>query len=184
MLFAGDRGTPAEGWKFHISAHPHNAEAIAEVVLPVLTKRQVWHKYLELHTLGTRTGNAVGKFIAYYPISPKDAHDVAAALSSVLASPGVRNLKGPVIQKEKRFGNTGFLYTRYGSFQYEYIKGPPDTGTCSYDSRRGKRNYHVGHVRPSWINALQDDHSEIKFPIYDARRVLRGLPESKEVWVD
>ena len=48
MLYRGNRVTP-EGWEFHISAHPHNAEVLAEVVLPLLTRMDVLHKYLELY---------------------------------------------------------------------------------------------------------------------------------------
>lgn len=172
----------SEGWKFHISAYPYNAEALAEVVLPLLTRMNVAHKYLELHKLGTLAGNAVGKFIAYYPVSPADAHAIALAIQSSVASMG--NLQGPVIQDEMRFGSTGILYTRYGSYRNEYISGPPETETKSLDPARGRRTYHQGYIRPSWIPDLNADHSTTKFPLYDARRKLRSLKESEVPWVN
>jgi len=184
-VFRGTGHAATEGWKFHISAYPDNAEALAEILLPLLTRLNVFHKHLELHQLLTRTGVEVGKFIAYYPVSPRNAHTLALAISTELATHGMPHPKGPVIQDEMAFGNTGILYTRYGSYAYRCVKGPPGTNTCSWDPPRGLRPYHnTGRVRPSWIPDLRTDHSNALFPLYDAVRTLRGLPESQVAWVN
>lgn len=183
-VFNGTRHHATEGWKFHVSAYGHNAEALAGVLLPLLTAGNVYHKYLELNVLRTRTGVETGKFIAYYPISPQDAHHIAAAIGNAIAGAGLVNQNGPTIQDEMPFGATGILYTRYGSYAYEYIKGPPNENTCSLDPPRGVRAYHVGRVRPTWIPDLTTDVSNTLFPTYDARRTLRGLPESNATWVN
>lgn len=182
-VFYGTQQAATEGWKFHITAYPHNAEALAGVVLPVLTRLNVFHKYLELNVLRTRTGVETGKFIAYYPISPRNAHTLELAISTALGTSGLPNLGGPPIQDEMRFGNTGLLYARYGSFAYEFIRGPQGPQpTKSMDPPRGIRAYHVGRIRPSWIPSLTTDFSNTPFPTYDARRTLRNLPESTAPW--
>ncbi len=182
-LFSSTRPSPAEGWKFHISAYPWTAERIAGVVLPVLTAMNVWHKYLEIPKLTTRERDAVGKFIAYYPISANDAHTIAGELTSALARSGLPHLTGPAIAGEMAYGESGLLYTRYGSYQYEYVQAPG--GMQSLDPARGLRPYHsAGRLRPSWITDLRQDASDTVFPRYDARRTLRGRPESSEPWTD
>src|SRR5262245_2128544 len=60
-VFNGTRHQATEGWKFHVSAHAYNAEALAGVLLPLLTNMNVYHKYLELNVLRTRAGVETGK---------------------------------------------------------------------------------------------------------------------------
>lgn len=184
-LFYGNGHLATEGWKFHVSAHPHTAERLAGILLPLLTALDVWHKYLELHTLRTRTGEDIGKFMAYYPRSPAHAHLVAMRIAQALATQGSNRLDVPAIAGERRFGATGILYTRYGSYQYDSVKGPPGSNTRSGDPARGIKPYHAtGRLRPSWIPDLWQDTSTAVFPQYDARRTLHGLPESTQPWVN
>jgi hypothetical protein len=180
-VFYGTRLRPSEGWKFHISAHPHNAEALANAVLPILTQMNVWHKYLTLHMLHTRQGNEVGKFIAFYPVSCADAHAIAAALAAAL-----HNRTGPAIAREMRFGASAVLFARYGSFLNEYVLGPPNTNTNtrSCDPARFPRAYHQGHIRPSWIADLTNDQSAAQFPQYPPGQVGHGVRESQATWVN
>ncbi len=191
IVHRGQRHHATEGWKFHVSAFPHSAETIAQIVLPVLQQLDVYHKYLELKKLPSRIGVEVGKFIAYYPISPNDAHQVAGAVGAALMRAALGESAGPAIQDELAFGPTKLLYTRYGSYAYEFVMGPPPRNpdgtptTKSMDPPRGFRDYHKsGRVRPSWIPDLLTDQSNTLFPKYDARRTLHTLPESTDPWAD
>jgi len=169
----------SEGWKFHISAHPHCAEEMAQLVIPVLQAHGVFHKYLELNKLRTRVGEAVGKFIAYYPKSCLQAHTIAAEIDHVLG--GQACAQGPVVKDEQPFGISGVLYTRYGSYTSEWVRAPE--GKKSLDPPRGVRGYHKGKVRPSWINALLNDHSDTLFPKHE-RNEMKSLGESDRPWED
>jgi hypothetical protein len=140
---------------------------------------KVKHKYLHPALLRIRQGTDVGKFIAIYPTSARNAHTIALALSLHL-----RGHTGGAIPGEMLFGSTGVLFARYGSFEYEYVKGPPNTNTKSLDSPRGHRPYQQGTVRPSWIPDLNTDLSNTPFPRYDARRTLHSRPESNQPWVN
>lgn len=168
----------SEGWKLHLTARPHNAAAFAALVLPVLTQLGVKHKYLHPAKLATRSGTDVGKFIAIYPTSAAQAHTIKIQLT-----PHLVGHEGPRVPGEMAFGPSNLLFARYGSFVYEYVKGPSGTNTKSLDSARGIRPYHRGTIRPSWIPDLTIDQSPTAFPIYDARRTLHYLPESDVHWV-
>jgi hypothetical protein len=185
-VFKGTRHHASEGWKFHISAHPYNAEDLANTVLPILTQMNVWHKYLELNKLPTRQGVEVGKFIAVYPISCADAHAIAAALAAAL-----HNRTGPAIASELVFGASTVLFARYGSFKDEWVLGPPNTNTKSLDPARGVRPYHQGQIRPSWVPDLTNDQNANAFPAYNRDQVFgrhgRGgthSNESQATWVN
>jgi hypothetical protein len=65
----GEQGyAAAGGWKIHVSAHPFNAQRVANLVLPILCNLHVWHKYVNSTTdLAQMTDGQEGKFITVYP---------------------------------------------------------------------------------------------------------------------
>jgi hypothetical protein len=179
IAYSGQCDFRSEGWKFHISAHPYCAEEMAQLVMPVLQAQGVFHKHLQPDKLRTRVGEAVGKFIAYYPKSCLHAHTIAAAIDHALG--GQACAKGPVVKDEQPFGISGVLYTRYGSYTSEWVRAPE--GKKSMDPPRQFREYHKGKVRPSWITALLDDHSDELFPKHE-RNEMKFLAESNLTWQD
>jgi len=177
--YSGQFDFRSEGWKFHISADPWNAEEMAQLVMPVLQFHNVKHKYLQLNQLRTRIGVEVGKFIAYYPYSCAHAHMIAAAISGTLT--GQRCAQGPIVKNEQPFGTSGVLYTRYGSYTSEFVIAP-GVELKSVDPPRGYRPYHDnGTIRPSWITPLLDDNTNTLFPKYNPRN-MRYWKESDLPW--
>ncbi len=56
------------GWKIHVSASITSARTVAALVLPVLHRARVWHKFVPLlKNLGAMKGEQYGKFITIYP---------------------------------------------------------------------------------------------------------------------
>jgi len=63
------------GYKLHISTHPENLQKVADKVLPILCKLDLWHKYvasleLYLEFIKYNEGIETGKFITIYPSEP------------------------------------------------------------------------------------------------------------------
>ncbi len=124
-VWYGTRAKPGEGWKFHVSAWPWNAQRIAGLVLPVLIARNVWHKvFTPLSLMRTKlVGEAQGKFIAIYSISTQDTYDIAQALVGLL-----QGEDGPTVgnnpEGEQPVQNCRVLYSRYGGYKDETISAP------------------------------------------------------------
>ena len=110
---------PRYGWKIHISAYPHNAQQIADAVIPVLHKMNVWHKYAKslasLNKLVADPGQE-GKFITIYtedqdrsgggPITTNIVARVEEALKG-------KGLIGPVVADERPLGTLGLIFMRW-----------------------------------------------------------------------
>ena len=55
------------GWKIHVSATPDKARQVAAAVLPILSRVEVWHKYVgNIVDLERMVGPQAGKFITIY----------------------------------------------------------------------------------------------------------------------
>lgn len=107
---------PAQGWKIHVSATIHNCAEILERTAAVCVAADVPFKFA-VDTAMVRLINskhypraASGKFITIYP-GDGTFKDLAAALSRELAG-----YCGPYILSDRRYGQSGVVYYRYGAF--------------------------------------------------------------------
>jgi len=114
----------SQGWKLHISVHPEEVTKFNDVVLPLLQKLRVCHKYYPQTAYKQMNWrpegepkDGLGKAIAVYPDDP-------LALKKV-----VRFVEGYLIENKLTFrpfpggipgdllvGKTGLMYIRYGGF--------------------------------------------------------------------
>lgn len=107
---------PRGGWKLHVSATPHNAEAVLRAALRVVVPERVGFKVLldpqvltwSLSRLWDRA--AVGKFITVYPLDVDHFHHVGQALGAEL-----EHFSGPYILSDRPYPKSGCLYYRYGA---------------------------------------------------------------------
>jgi len=108
------------GWKLHISAYPYNAQEIANVVLPILCKMRIGHKYVQSSMLLSRmTGEQRGKFITIYTNDNSEAGegDQIASIKATVC-PLLQHFAGPEIvdgegAPERKFGH--LIYGRLSS---------------------------------------------------------------------
>jgi hypothetical protein len=94
------------GWKLHVSAFPYHAEEIAEIVLPILCRLRIWHKYVKSSLLLSRmTSSDRGKFITIYTDDlTEDGSGPDIATIVMLLAPLLGRFVGPAIA-ETQFGH-------------------------------------------------------------------------------
>ncbi len=154
--FYGTRDHPGEGWKLHISAKPHNAEQLASVVLPVLTRNNIWHKFIDRpYVLGNLAGTQVGKFLVVYTISTSDTRAIINLLNPLL-----QGFEGPRVHGDSPVGGSPVLYARYGGFVSKFVMSP--AGGKVIDNRN--------KTAPFWAPGFLAGRN-YKYPVYTNRDV-------------
>ncbi len=123
---AGGEQVPLQGWKLHVSATVETAPDVAEAILPELKRLGVPHKVASsaeayekyLLNPGADGNTQAGKFITIYPRSNEEARRLTRKMDEILAQRGLGSRQNDFIPVpgEARFGKTGGVYARYGSF--------------------------------------------------------------------
>jgi len=147
------RGTPACGWKLHVSASILNAATTLMRIGPVLAERGVQFKaprslidVMHLNSGLHHRYSQIGKIVTVYPRSATEAVELAQILNRL-----TRCLAAPSVPFDQRFSRHGNVYYRFGAFrQLEMIltsgervaavRGPG--GTLEPDIRE--------RTRPDW----------------------------------
>jgi len=130
------RGTPKidEGWKLHASATPENAEQVLGVILPILQKEKVCHKFLHPDDFRKKTpeSNTFDKLVTIYPESPKEAAKILKTLDQALKNARLTEARWKK-KPDNRWGKSQMLSYRYGGFTKPTITLP--NGTHARDDR-------------------------------------------------
>ena len=123
---AATPGEPEQGWKVHVSATILSAGETLLRIAPSLLERDVQFKapasLEDIYRLnsGVPYGySQIGKIITIYPRSSDEAVTLAHLLSEATSK-----LIAPAVPFEERFGLTGCLYYRYGSFRSLELENP------------------------------------------------------------
>lgn len=110
---------PCQGWKLHLAATIHSANAVLQTVAPILTRRNIFFKapksLIELGKLnaGVIYGyTQVGKFMTVYPSNEEKFLDLAHELHLL-----TDKIPAPFIPFDLRYCPTSNVYLRYGAFQ-------------------------------------------------------------------
>jgi hypothetical protein len=109
--------TIEEGWKPHVSATAENASRVLAVVLPILNRNRVPHKFVAVDVFTTRTkeSNTYDKFVTMYPESPEAAAALMKEIDAALVDAGLTEARWKD-NPENRWGASGMLSYRYGGF--------------------------------------------------------------------
>ncbi|MGE0614000.1 MAG: hypothetical protein AB7P04_00025 [Bacteriovoracia bacterium] len=157
---------PHQGYKIHVSATEANALELAETILPLLKDMNVEHKIMSKVDYLEKSGaTQVGKFITIYPVSDRQAVEVARAVDQALLKKGIREFK--TIPGEKQVGKSGGVFVRWGQF----TSGDDILGLLKTDAqgnildREGKVLHFQG--RPM---SIYDTHRKIPYDTLMARR--------------
>ena len=115
-----------QGWKIHLSATPHTAEATLDRAAAVCVARGVPFKFLRSGQALLLMGNknmprgSSGKFVTVYPAHEAELQDLLGELLAALDG-----LPGPYILSDLRIGR-GPVHVRYGAFID--LRCPDETG--------------------------------------------------------
>ena len=107
---------PAQGWKIHLSATTHSANALLDAVVPLLVRERVAFKcaadriLLSLMNSKRWSRGGSGKFVTVYP------REVAQFLALLpLLDDATRDLVGPYILSDRRYRESKVVFYRYGT---------------------------------------------------------------------
>jgi serine/threonine protein kinase len=112
----GHQPVPAQGFKIHLSATCSSALKLLQAALPVLVKEQVAFKVvvdafmLAFINAKNYSRSGSGKFVTVYP-SEKQFAELIEKLSQA-----TQGLSGPFILSDRRYGESGVVFYRYGGF--------------------------------------------------------------------
>jgi Protein kinase domain len=118
-------GDPEQGWKLHVPATVLTAVDVLRAVAPLLRGRGVLYKatatLAELDKLnsGIHYGySQVGKFITIYPRTDAEAVLLAEGIDRL-----TRGMNAPAVPFDRRYGEGGCVYYRYGAFKRLEVEG-------------------------------------------------------------
>ncbi|ESU34502.1 hypothetical protein G3A_00690 [Bacillus sp. 17376] len=114
---------PTHGWKIHISGTIWDSEEILEKVSRFCMEHSISFKCLmdkvvfdaNQNKVADRSGS--GKFITIYPESEKQFIEVTPKLYKLLSM-----YNGPYILTDRRYGDKGIVYYRYGGINIGLVK--------------------------------------------------------------
>lgn len=106
---------PIQGWKIHLSGTLVTAAEVLDRAVPALVQADAPFKFtsdnfiLKLLTSKAWDRGGSGKFMTVYPRDQLHFQQLLESLSAALAG-----LSGPYILSDRRFGEQGIVYYRYG----------------------------------------------------------------------
>lgn len=113
---------PKDGWKFHVSAVPHNSLDTLRLVAKLCAKRNIAFKFnldsrmhVFMNSKSADRGSG-GKFITIYPTDHGSLGDLAQELFKALEAQD-----GPYVLSDYKYGSNGTLYYRYGGFHPKQV---------------------------------------------------------------
>ena len=108
---------PPQGWKAHISATPENMENVLNVVLPILNKNNIRHKFTPIERFATKdkTSNLFDKLITIYGKTPEETARILQEIDSALLSKNLTEARWKD-SPENRWGKSGMISYRFGEF--------------------------------------------------------------------
>lgn len=113
-----DAEIPDQGFKLHISASLQDAVDALKIIVPLLVKTRTSFKvladpfFLRLCNSKRFPRAQSGKFVTVYPPN----YELFCTLAQNLAR-ATEHLHGPYILSDRRFGDKGIVYYRYGGFK-------------------------------------------------------------------
>ncbi|MBB2911554.1 putative Ser/Thr protein kinase [Streptosporangium becharense] len=147
-------GTPAQGWKVHVSACAADAERALETVWDYCVPRGIAFKFLRslpvmtmLNSKAAPRGSS-GKLVTLYPVDEAQLELTLKELDELL-----RGVEGPYILSDLRYGD-GPLFVRYGGFAARHCPGENGDPVLAVEDGDGRL---VPDVRgpafsvPSWV---------------------------------
>lgn len=108
-----------QGYKLHVSAHPHHVGAVTAAVLPALQgDPAVWHKLSRLDAYCKDKEEQRGKFITIYTKDPQHLQEVALKVQKALHDAGIdpHTQGGGLCAGDLKTGPSDLLCVRYGAF--------------------------------------------------------------------
>ncbi|MGW6915346.1 class III lanthionine synthetase LanKC [Kitasatospora sp. NPDC054939] len=172
---------PAHGWKIHVSAVAEDAPAALRAVAAEFRRTPFTFKCLRSTRL-VRLGAArwwppgqIGKVVVVYPRSAEQCRELLARLAGPLA--GVR---GPYVLTDRRYGDSGCLYYRYGEFTPSGAVAADGTSLPVLHGPDGQRwaDERVPvYRRPPWVPELFEEEP----PAAPASHVLHGYEVTRSL---
>jgi serine/threonine protein kinase len=113
-----DAAIPDQGFKLHISASLRDAEDVLRVAVPLLVGTRTSFKVLAdpfFHRMSNSKRfprGFSGKFITIYPTDQESFRELARDLARA-----TQHLHGPYVLSDRRLGENGIVYYRYGAFK-------------------------------------------------------------------
>ncbi|MFJ3788551.1 class III lanthionine synthetase LanKC [Kitasatospora sp. NPDC090091] len=152
---------PEHGWKIHVSAVPEDAAAALRAVAAEFHRTPFHFKCLRSTRL-VRLGAArwwppgqIGKVVVIYTHSAEQCRELLARLAGPLA-----DVRGPYVLTDRRYGESGCLYYRYGEFTSSGTVGADGTARSVLhgpDGRRWPDDRDPVYRRPPWVPELFDE---------------------------
>jgi hypothetical protein len=99
--------------KYHISADPGSAAAVASLVLPILREMRLWHKVVQspADLSQLQRGDQAGKFITVYaPLHASEGELIKRVGGALAAHPGLR--PSPKIPLSRQYKNNKYFHER------------------------------------------------------------------------
>ncbi|WP_371502562.1 class III lanthionine synthetase LanKC [Kitasatospora sp. NBC_00374] len=165
---------PAHGWKIHVSAVPEDAPAALRAVAAEFRRTPFHFKCLRSTRL-VRLGAArwwppgqIGKVVVIYTHSARQCRELLARLTGPLA-----HVRGPYVLTDRRYGDSGCLYYRYGEFTPSgavAADGTPLPVLHGPDGRQWTDERVPVYRRPPWVPELFDEEQ----PAAAGSHVLHG----------
>ncbi len=155
---------PDQGWKIHVSTSIEDAEAVLEIVADYCTRHELSFKFIPTK-MGLLVRNmkyadraASGKFITIYPLTTKQAIDVADCIDSLL-----HKYSGPYILSDLRW-NSGPVFLRYGAFRPKFMIDASGMSVPAITDPQGKLVPDVREPRftpPEWLTLPPEIQQQI-----------------------
>ncbi|MEU6238439.1 RIO1 family regulatory kinase/ATPase, partial [Kitasatospora sp. NPDC047058] len=152
---------PAHGWKIHVSAVPEDASAALRAVAAEFRRTPFHFKCLRSTRL-VRLGSTrwwppgqIGKVVVIYTRSAEECRDLLARLAGPLA-----DVRGPYALTDRRYGDSGCLYYRYGEFTSSGAVGADGTTLPVLHGPGGRQwvdDRAPVYRRPSWVPELFEE---------------------------
>lgn len=184
-----DNASHVQGWKIHVTAMPHSAQKIAELILPAInrlpsqTSRAVSYKIVRsIPLMRTLWANAYikgsetqpGKFLVLYPDNGDHAYELVKKIDTILTNAieeGILTKSDflPLIGDAK-VGNSGGVYVRYGAYLSDHIEKRTPQGEPMGDNSGTNAEYVKDdrfHPWPDFMNKSNQAWSTSESPFHE-----------------
>ncbi|MEL6522086.1 MAG: hypothetical protein AAFQ66_14045 [Pseudomonadota bacterium] len=165
-----------QGWKLHVGVAPGCAKDLFDAISPKLIEIKAFHKFLPfedydridygkefMKMLDKDSGTPAGKACVIYPQDPDALVRIVRELESLLRSaerqsddfkPYPGGVKGDI-----QLGDTGYIYTRYGSFWGEYAD---KFQIYDPESKKGITDLRFERPFPNFVKGVPDGMQQLK----------------------